>query len=366
MIKFNDFTREPEELQEAERSAIARSLKSGHYILGEEVKKFEKNWAETCGVQEAVGVANGMDAIEIILRALNIGANDEVIVPAVTAFATVLAVIRAGAKPVLVDIELDTALLSMEETRKYISGKTKAVILVHLYGRIEPMKNWQSLCQEYNVFLIEDCAQSHLAELDGVHGGSFGIAGAYSFYPTKNLGCKGDGGALVTDDRELAAKARYLRHYGQTELYRHDYLGLNSRLDELQAAILSARLPWLRKFTERRQEIANRYREEIKNGYITLLREETERKSHVQHLFVIRSKMRDALKKYLQENNIQTLIHYPYPINEQKAMAYYLSGREELRNSEEFCRTCLSLPCHPQLEDEELDRVISVVNNFRG
>ncbi len=233
MILMNDFKAEPQEMREAMIDAARKVVESGWYVLGNEVASFERQWAEVCGVAHGVGVANGMDAIEIALRALDIGPGDEVITTPMTAFATVLAIIRSGAIPVLADIDPDTAILSRESVMRCLSSKTKAVVLVHLYGQIRQMPDWQALCEEHGIHLVEDCAQAHLAELQGRVAGSFGVIGAYSFYPTKNLGAVGDAGMLVTADASIAEKAQRLRNYGQSQRYHHPVRGMNSRLDEI-------------------------------------------------------------------------------------------------------------------------------------
>ena len=268
MILMNDFKAESKILKEDILAAVSRVIDSGWYVLGHELEAFEQLWAEVCGVSHAVGVGNGMDAIEIILRSLQIGPGDEVITTPMTAFATTLGIMRSGAIPVLADIDPETALLDRDSVVRSISPKTKAIILVHLYGQVRDMDAWLQFCESEDIYLIEDCAQSHLAIWHGRVAGSFGKAGAYSFYPTKNLGGLGDGGAVITDDENLSEKARQLRNYGQSTRYHHPEIGMNSRLDEIQAALLSERLKWLEKFNDRRRQIAQRYFEEIKNPLI--------------------------------------------------------------------------------------------------
>jgi dTDP-4-amino-4,6-dideoxygalactose transaminase len=364
MILMNDFKAEPEALREAMLISAKRVIDSGWYVLGKEVESFEKNWAQTCGVRYGVGVGNGMDAIEIALRALNIGQGDEVITTPMTAFATVLAILRAGAIPVLADIESETALLSINSVKRCISKNTKAIVLVHLYGEVRNMQDWINLCEELNIDLIEDCAQSHLATWQGKVAGSFGKAGAYSFYPTKNLGALGDAGMLVTQDEAIAKKANYLRNYGQSVRYHHPELGMNSRLDEMQAAILSVRLSYLSEFTERRRNIASAYYTEIKNPLIKLLPHPQERSSHTYHLFVINCIKRDELQAHLLASGIQALIHYPIPIHHQEPCKQILRDPQGLSYSELHALNCLSLPCHPQMTDKEIQTVISAVNSF--
>ena len=366
MILMNDFKSEPQELRDAMLLATEQVIDSGWYVLGNEVVAFEKQWAEKCGVHFSVGVGNGMDAIEIILRSLNIGPRDEVITTPMTAFASVLAILRAGAIPILADIDPSSALLSIDSVRRCIGEKTKAVLLVHLYGQVRSMSSWIKLCNDHNIALIEDCAQSHLASLDGKTAGSFGIAGAYSFYPTKNLGAIGDGGALVTNDELIAQRAGRIRNYGQSVRYQHPELGMNSRLDEMQAAILIERLKWLDAFTVRRQKIAQAYREKISNPLINQLEAPQGSSSHVYHLYVILCKKRDALQAHLLKHHIQSLIHYPIPIHLQESCGAIGRDPLGLEASENHANTCLSLPCHPQMSDQDVNMVVEAVNAFKG
>jgi dTDP-4-amino-4,6-dideoxygalactose transaminase len=365
MILMNDFKAEPPELRQAMLSAAERVLASGWYVLGREVEAFERTWAATCGTGYGVGVGNGLDAIETALRAAGIGAGDEVITTPMTAFATALAIIRAGATPVLADIDPDTALLSIDSARRCLSSRTRALVLVHLYGQVRQMDAWIGLCQEAGIALIEDCAQAHLASSQGRVAGSMGRAGAYSFYPTKNLGGIGDGGMVVTQDAELAGLAAQLRNYGQSERYYHPHLGLNSRLDELQAALLAERLRWLPEFTARRREIAEAYYSGINNPLIKQLAKPEEDSAHVYHLYVVACEYRDRLQTYLKEQGIQTLIHYPVPIHRQACVQHWHIDPLGLPHTEKHAATCLSLPCHPQMTDEDIAAVIHSVNAFK-
>ncbi|MBB3212978.1 dTDP-4-amino-4,6-dideoxygalactose transaminase [Herbaspirillum sp. Sphag1AN] len=366
MILMNDFKAEPEEIREAMLAAAKRVLDSGWFVLGKEVENFEREWAAVCGTTYGVGVGNGMDAIEIALRAVDIGPGDEVITTSMTAFATVLAILRAGAVPVLADIEADTGLLSIESVRRCISARTKAVVLVHLYGQVRNMDAWTALCKERDIVLIEDCAQAHLASWGGRMAGAFGRAGAYSFYPTKNLGAPGDGGMLVTQDEALAKKSARLRNYGQSVRYHHPELGMNSRLDEIQAAMLGARLKWLREFTQRRREIADAYRVGIRQPLVTLLSAPQEPAAHAFHLFVVICEAREQLQKHLQSCGIQALIHYPIPVHQQSPCSELARDPEGLRHTERHANTCLSLPCHPQMSVDDVEAVIAAVNSFDG
>ncbi len=363
LILMNDFRSEPKELLEEELKAAERVLKSGWFILGNEVEKFERAWADYCGAKFAVGVGNGMDAIEIGLRTLNIGPGDEVITTPMTAAATVLAIRRTGATPVFADIDPTTALLDTAQAEKCISKKTKAILVVHLYGQVRAMNRWRDLCHAHNLFLLEDCAQAHGASEQGGKAGTFGIFGAFSFYPTKNLGARGDGGAIITDSEEVAEKAKCLRNYGQQRRYVHCMEGLNSRLDEMQAALLAARLPWLDRFNQKRKIIAARYREKIANSQIELPTEPVEKEAHVYHLFVLRCSNRDALALHLKSRGIETLIHYPVPMHQQPfARDYKISL--SLSQAEEHARCCLSIPCHPQLTPDAVESVIETINSF--
>lgn len=366
MILMNDFKAEPPELRDSMLKAVGRVLESGWYVLGREVTAFEKEWADVCGVAHGVGVGNGMDGIEIALRALDIGPGDEVITTPMTAFATVLAILRAGAIPVLADIELDSALLSIESAERCISSKTKAVVLVHLYGQVRGMDAWVAFCNRHGIFLVEDCAQAHLATWQDKVAGSFGAAGAYSFYPTKNLGAPGDAGMLVTQDEALAQRASRLRNYGQSVRYHHPEIGMNSRLDEVQAAMLSERLKWLPEFTARRRQVANAYRLGISNPLVKHLAAPEDPLAHSYHLFVISCDQRDVLQKHLQENQVQSLIHYPIPIHKQESCLKIACDPNGLSNSESHAESCLSLPCHPQMTNTDIEIVTSVVNSFRG
>jgi dTDP-4-amino-4,6-dideoxygalactose transaminase len=365
MILMNDFTTEPEELLEQQLAAVQRVLKSGWYILGQEVKNFESLWAKCCGTSFAIGVGNGMDAIEIGLHALNIQTGDEVITTPMTAFATVLAVMRVGATPVLADIDPETGLLDLASVERCLSPRTKAVLLVHLYGQVRHMDRWVDWCSAHDIFLLEDCAQAHLARWQEQVAGSFGTWGAYSFYPTKNLGAIGDGGALVTNLEAISKKAQVLRNYGQGQRYHHIELGLNSRLDELQAALLSTRLAWLEQFTLRRREIAEIYRQQISNPLIQLMQPPVSNENHVHHLFVIRCQSRDRLSAFLNEHGIANLSHYPIPIHHQILCKHIKTDPCGLGHSEIHATQCLSIPCHPQMSDRDLGKVVEVINDYR-
>lgn len=365
MISVVGFAEEPAELRDSMRAAFDRVMDSHHYILGPEVAAFEDEFAAASDVAHAIGVANGLDAIEISLRALGIGPGDEVVTTAMTAFASVLGIVRAGATPVLADIDPDTALLDPESVARCLSPRTRAVLPVHLYGQMRNLDQWRAFADEHGVALIEDCAQAHLARESGGAAGSFSPIAAFSFYPTKNLGAIGDAGAVVTSDPELAGTAKQLRNYGQAGQYEHVSLGLNSRLDELQAALLRARLAWLPEFTARRQAIADRYRAEISNAAIRLLAAPTEASAHVYHQFVVLSDDRYALANHLRDNGIGSLVHYPIPLHQQPACLDIARDPAGLTRAERHAVTCLSLPCHPGLSDADVTAVIEATASFR-
>lgn len=364
MILMNDFTAEPSELREAMLAAASRVFSSGWYVLGPEVQAFEKQWARACDTEHCVGVANGMDAIELALRAIDIRPGDEVITTPMTAFATALAILRAGATPVFADIDPETGLLSVQSVQRCISDRTRAVVLVHLYGQIRDMEAWVHLCRQANIELIEDCAQSHLAKWNGRTAGSFGAVGAYSFYPTKNLGAIGDGGAIVTRSIDIAKKISQLRNYGQSERYVHPLVGMNSRLDELQAALLSERLKWLPEFTQRRQAIAAKYAAGLRHPKVLPMAAAEQADAHAHHLFVVRCDARDALQAHLKDGGVQSLIHYPVPVHHQQPCLALRTDPLGLPCAEAHAKHCLSIPCHPQMSDADVDQVIDSINSF--
>lgn len=361
---MNNFGAEPEELVNSELEACRRVIRSGWWILGEEVAAFEREWAQRSQARHAIGCGNGMDAIEIGLRASGIGAGDEVITTPMTAFATVLAIFRAGAIPVLADIASDTAMLCSESVARCISPRTKAILLVHLYGQAGPANELLALATDRGIHLVEDCAQSHGAAIDGRSVGTFGSFAAWSFYPTKNLGAIGDGGAVTTDSPDIAEKARALRNYGQTTRYAHPTLGLNSRLDELQAAILRERLRYLDTWTSRRKQIARRYSEEFRSDTVTPMSTPAHPAQHVYHLFVVRTTRRNELQRYLRDRQIDSLIHYPVPIHLQAPCRGCARDPMGLTRAENHAESCLSLPCHPGMTDTQVDGVIDAINKF--
>jgi len=361
---MNGFTQESEELRRDELAAVERVVRSGWYVLGQEVAAFEKEWAAAAGTAHAVGVGNGMDAIEIGLRVLDIGPGDEVITTPMTAFASVLAILRVGATPVLADIDPDTACLDLQSAARCVSPKTRAVMLVHLYGQVSRLDEWRAFCAERGLLLLEDCAQSHLATWQGAACGTVGQWGAFSFYPTKNLGCMGDGGAFNTSSGALAERAARLRNYGQSKRYYHTEIGLNSRLDEMQAAILRERLKWLARFTTHRQDNAATYFAGLSNPRVRPLARPHARENHVYHLFVARCQERERLSEHLKERGIESFFHYPVPMHLQEPCLTLRRDPQGLAVAERHAQECISLPCHPQMSPKDLDTVIEAVNAF--
>lgn len=343
--------------------AFDRVLEKSSYIGGNEDKNFEKAFAEYCDCDYCVGCGNGLDAISLSLKALNIGEGDEVIVPSNTFIATALAVTYVGAKPVFVEPLIDTFNINPELIEKSITNKTKAIIVVHLYGQLCNMHRIVEIAKKYNLLLIEDCAQAHGATFYGKKAGSFGEVGAFSFYPGKNLGALGDAGALVTNEIELEKKARAIGNYGSDYKYHHIYKGVNSRLDELQAAFLNEKLKTIDAVTADRQRVANKYLEKIKNKKIILPKIQ-EGSTHVWHIFAIRCKERDELKDFLFKNGIETLIHYPIPMHLQEAYRDLNLGKGSFPIAEEISETELSLPIYYGMSNEEVDYVISKINEF--
>lgn len=361
-ILINDFHRLPAALRQSLLSATSLVLDSGRFILGEQVAAFESEWAAYCGTAKAVGVANGMDAIEIGLRSLGLSPGAEVITTPLTAFATVLGILRAGLTPVLADIDPTTGLLDPTSVERCISPRTRAVLLVHLYGQIRAMDRWDALCARYGLMLLEDAAQAHGAEWHGRRAGALGRWAAYSFYPTKNLGGIGDGGALCTNDTTLATLAAQFRNYGQSDRYHHPVAGLNSRLDELQAALLRPLLVHLPEATTRRRAIAAHYHAAVRSSRALLLAPPETPTSHVYHLFVIRTPDRAATQAHLVTAGVQSLIHYPICAHQQPPAAHLRRDPHGLAGAEEFANQCLSIPCHPYLTDAEVERVVNALN----
>lgn len=346
--------------------AVHRTLESGWFILGKEVEAFELEFAAYCGVKYCIGVGNGLEALHLILRGYGIGAGDEVIIPANTYIATALAVSYAGATPVLVDVDEETYNIDITKIETAITERTKAVIPVHLYGQPADMDPICALVRKYKLKVIEDNAQAHGATYKGKRTGGLGDAAGVSFYPGKNLGAFGDGGAVLTNDDELAKKVRQIRNYGQRVKYYHDHKGFNSRLDEIQAAILRVKLKHLDTWIECRRTLASRYVELLSNASNLILPHTLKETRPVYHLFVIRHPQRDALQAHLEKNGIGTLVHYPLPLYLQKAYADLKILRGAFPVTERLSNEVLSLPLYPEMSDEMVKQVASSVKSFCG
>lgn len=363
-IPFVSFKPMERELNQELRDAFDRVFLRSWYIEGEEDRRFEQAFAEYCGTEYCVGVGNGLDALMLSLKALEIGLGDEVIVPSNTYIATALAVTYVGAKPVFVEPDIRTFNMNPLRIEKAVTEKTKAIMPVHLYGQACEMEPIMESAQKHHLFIIEDCAQAHGATYKGRKVGTFGDLAGFSFYPGKNLGALGDAGAVVTNDRALAEKVRALGNYGSDYKYHHIFKGNNSRLDELQAAFLAVKLPHLERMNAERRRIANRYLTEIHNPEIIL---PTVRDGclPVWHIFGIRCKERDELEKYLNDRGIGTNKHYPIPMHQQECYRDLGFERGDFPIAEEISATELSLPMYYGMTEEQIDHVISTVNAFK-
>ncbi len=346
---------------EFEKKAID-VLRSGWYILGKEVEEFEKEFASYTGSKYCVGLASGLDALWIAVRILGIGKGDEVIVQGNTYIASVMGITINGATPVFVEPD-EFYNIDASKIEEKITPKTKAVMVVHLYGQASNMQPIVDICKKHDLRLIEDCAQSHGACFDGKITGTFGDIGCFSFYPSKNLGAFGDAGAIVTDNEELAKEIKIFRNYGSEKRYYNKVVGANSRLDEMQAALLRVRLRHMAELTEEKTRICNRYLEELHNDKI-LLPKIRDKATHIWHQFVIRTEFRDELIKYLDDKGIGTIIHYPIPPHLSEAYGYLGLKEGDLPITEKYAKTVLSIPLYNGMTDEEQDRVIEAINAF--
>lgn len=371
MISFLDLKQINHQYAEELKAACNRVIDSGWYIGGQELEKFEQNFADYCETKFAIGVANGLDALILTLRAWKelgkLKDGDEVIVPANTYIASILAVTANHLIPVLVEPDENSFNISIEAIRAAITPKTKVILPVHLYGQLANMSAIMQIAQQHNLLVLEDSAQAHGAEVEGKKAGNWGDAAGFSFYPGKNLGALGDAGAITTNDAELAQTLKALRNYGSYEKYKNLFVGVNSRLDEIQAAMLDVKLKYLDDEVRRRRAVAAQYIEGIDNPLISLPLQNisaVEYSQHVWHLFVIKSEKRDQLKEYLQQAGIQTLIHYPIPPHKQQAYSElnYLS----FPITEKIHEQVLSLPMGPTLQADEVQKIIAVCNTFEG
>jgi dTDP-3-amino-3,4,6-trideoxy-alpha-D-glucose transaminase len=342
------------------RAAIDRVIARGWFVLGPELDAFEREFAAASGASHAVGVGTGTDAIALALRAEGIGPGDEVITSPLSAAYSALAIVMAGARPVFADIDPVRLTLDPAAAGAAVTARTKAILPVHLYGQPADMPALMRVAAGHGLTVIEDCCQAHMATCGGVPVGSFGAAAAFSFYPTKNLGALGDGGAVTTGDAALAARVRRLRNGGQTDRYHHAEFGVNSRLDEVQAAILRARLAWLPRWTSERRALAAAYRRRLAGGPVTVPPERDA--GHVYHLFPVLSPRRDALQSHLKALGIETLIHYPLPIPRQPALASQQPAQCPV--ADRVCGEVLSLPLHPGLPAGSVEEVAAALEAF--
>lgn len=370
MISFLDLKAINIQYRDKLIDACARVIDSGWYIGGKELESFENNFAKYCGTQFAIGVANGLDALILTLRAWKelgkLQDGDEVIVPSNTYIASILAITANNLTPVLVEPDINTYNIHPTRIQKAITAKTRVILPVHLYGRLAPMPEIMEIAKKYNLLVLEDSAQSHGAQIEGKKAGNWGDASGFSFYPGKNLGALGDAGAITTNDAELAQTLKALRNYGSHEKYKNLFVGVNSRLDEIQAAMLDVKLKHLDAEVKHRRIIANMYLEGIKNPELSLPLTDTDASQydqHVWHLFVIRSRNREVLQQYLAENGVQTLIHYPIPPHKQQAYKEWNDLSYPI--SEKIHDEVMSLPMGPTLSLEDVEKVIQLCNEFR-
>ncbi|GAL91814.1 DegT/DnrJ/EryC1/StrS family aminotransferase [Microcystis aeruginosa] len=372
-VPFVDLTWQNQPLQAKITEAIQTVIDRGDFVLGQALAAFETAFAQACGVKYAVGVASGTAALALALQAYGIGAGDEVLVPANTFVATLMGVIQAGAKPILVDCHLDTALIDLAAAAQSITPNTRAILPVHLYGQMVSPQQLQDFARSYNLIIFEDAAQAHLASREGYRAGSVGVAAGFSFYPSKNLGAFGNGGMLVSNDPEISQKARSLRNYGAPSKYFHTDIGTNSRLDSIQAAILNVKLPHLESWNQARQRAARQYDQllaPLADKGILPIRDATET-GHVYHLYVIRilphcPVERQQLQEQLTAVGIQTGIHYPIPCHLQPAYRYLGYQQGDFPKAEILCEEIASLPMYPGISEEQIEIVVEQITAIIG
>ena len=367
MIPFLDLHKVNARFEDEYHSKFKSFLNSGYYILGSEVKSFETNFSSYCGVNHCVGVANGLDALTLIFKAyIELGKlqqNDEILVPANTYIASILSVINAGLKPVFVEPDEATFNISPSEIEKHITPKVKGILVVHLYGQLADMTRINTIAKNHNLLVVEDAAQAHgaISDSEEKKAGNLSDAAGFSFYPSKNLGALGDAGAVTTNDSELVEKIRILRNYGSSKKYVNDILGINSRLDELQAAFLDIKLKYLDEDNTRRRAIASLYLNGITNEKIQLPYYNNS-ENHVFHVFVVRVENREEFIAYLERNRIGYLIHYPIPPHKQKALSTYKTL--SLPVTESIHQTVVSLPISPVMTNEDVQTIINALNHY--
>lgn len=362
-VPFFDLKRQYSEIWGEINSVIQKVLQNGQYILGEEVENFEKEFASYCGVRFGIGVASGTDALILAINALGIGKGDEVITVPNTFVSTTDAIARNDANPVFVDIDKESYNIDVTKIEEKITKNTKAIIPVHLYGQPADMDAIVAIAEEHDLFVIEDAAQAHGAEYKGKKVGSLADISAFSFYPSKNLGAFGDGGIVMTNNEEIAAKMKALRNYGQKQKYHHDYIGYNSRLDEIQAAVLRVKLRYLEGWNQLRRKHAKQYNERLQNISGLNVPIEKDYAMHVYHLYVIRCEKRDKIQKVLYSKGIATGIHYPIPIHLQKAYEYLGYREGDFPITEKYSKEILSLPMFPELSHQQCIIVAMEIEN---
>ena len=363
-VQFNDVQLINQSVQSEIEEAFRQVFNSGSFVLGKNVKAFEENYAAHNQTKEAVGVSSGLDALILSLKVLGIGVGDEVIVPSNTYIATAIAVSHVGATPIFVEPKKDTYNLDPSLIEAAITSRTKAIIPVHLYGQACEMNSINGIANKHDLFVVEDNAQAHGSSFDGRRTGSWGDVNATSFYPGKNLGALGDGGAITTDNQELAERIKTLRNYGSSKKYYNDLIGYNNRLDEMQAAFLSVKLKYLNTWTEMRQTAAKQYLAELQGVGDLILPVTHPKSTHVYHLFVIRTEKRDELQKFLSDQGVDTLIHYPVPPHLQKAYEHLGYAKGDFPIVERMAETCLSLPMFPGITESQIDQVAAGVKAF--
>ncbi|MEF9933467.1 MAG: DegT/DnrJ/EryC1/StrS family aminotransferase [Cetobacterium sp.] len=361
-ISFNRLDRQYFMYQDEYEKKVLETLRSGWYILGPEVENFEKEFSNYIGTKYSLGIDNGLNALVIAFRALGLKAGDEVLVQGNTFIASVMGITMNGATPIFIEAdEFDNIDIKLIESK--ITKKTKAICVVHLYGQTAKMDKIMEIAKKYKLYVVEDCAQSHGSLFNGQMSGSFGDISCFSFYPGKNLGCFGDGGAVTTNNEELYNQMKMLRNYGSSKKYHNDEVGYNARLDELQAGLLRVKLSHLDELTKQREYIANRYLQGITNSKIELPKVRKDSTS-VWHLFVIKTDKRDRLQKYLEDKGIGTVIHYPIPPHLSKAYEYLGYKKGDFPITERYAETVLSLPLYNGMTSDEQDYVIEVINRY--
>lgn len=364
MIPFFDFKKEYAELKDEINNCLSEVLTKGYFVLGEEVQNFETAFSDYIGTKYGLGVNSGSDALFLAIKSLGIGAGDEVITVSHTFISTVDAICRNGANPIFVDIDPETFCIDVSKVEDKITNRTRALLVVHLYGHPVDMDPILKIAKKNDLWIIEDCCQAHGAEYKGKKVGSIGDVSCFSFYPAKNLGAYGDGGFIALNDEFLFEKLKIMRNYGQSTKYNHEFIGINSRLDEIQAAILNMKLEYLDQWNNKRKKLANIYNKSLEcslyktpivKGYAV----------HVYHLYVICCDKRDEIKDYLSKKGVQTLIHYPVPVHKQKAYLN-LELKVKMPTTENICNRILSLPLNPWLYDDEIEEICDIMNNYGG